>query len=134
LVVLAWFDGGLGSLERRVDPHLPLDQRGLNAPADIREGRYRRGDVLDRLRAELEAATGQSVLRAPRIHASRRAVAAVEPIRGPAVGSVVDAEFEVVAPSRAMTAAATGHSRMPSLDVLKVSLIAELSRRCNMNC
>src|SRR5262249_27375881 len=52
LLTLAWFDGGIGSLEKRVDPDLPLDRRGFNAPADIRESRYGRGDVLDRLRAD----------------------------------------------------------------------------------
>jgi hypothetical protein len=40
LVTLAWFDGGMDLLEKRVDPHLPLDRRGLNAAAHIREGRY----------------------------------------------------------------------------------------------
>ena len=59
VLTLAWLDEGeiLELLERRVDESLPLEQRGLNAAADIREGRYARGDALRHLKAELQAAT-----------------------------------------------------------------------------
>ncbi len=129
LLTLAWFDGGIGSLEKSVDPDLPLDRRGLNAPADIREGRYGRGNVLDLLRADLEAVTGHSARRSSRasmrIDPPRRAVAFVEPVRDPAPDSVVDAEFAVEAPSGAVENVARGNTRMPSVDELKERLIAE---------
>jgi hypothetical protein len=127
LVTLGWFDGGIGSLEKRVDPDMPLDRRGLNAPADIREGRYGRGDVLDRLGAELEAVTGHSVSRAlTRVDRPRRAPAIVEPVRDLALDNVVDADFEVVTPDGAGRNVAPGTTRVPSVDELKELLIAEI--------
>ena len=124
LLTLAWRDvdgdGGVRSLERRVNPDLPLEARGLNASADIQEGKYGRGDVLDRLRADLEAASGYSASRSSRALARtdtpRRDVAAVEPVKSLASGEVVDAEFELVVP---------GNKRIPPLDELKERLIAE---------
>jgi hypothetical protein len=128
LLTLAWFDGGVGSLEQRVNRDLPLDRRGLNAAADIREGRYGRGDVVNLLRADLEAVTGHSAPRSSqalrRIDPSRRAVAVVEAVTAPAPDNVVDAEFEVVAQSEAVRDVAPGQ-RMPSLDELREMLIAE---------
>jgi hypothetical protein len=125
LLMLAWRDvegdGGIGSLEARVNPDLPLEARGLNASADIREGKYRRGDVLDRLRIDLEAASGHSAPRSSRAlvrtDAPRREVAARGPVEGLAPDQVVDAEFEPVV---------SGKGRIPSLDELKERLIAEI--------
>jgi hypothetical protein len=129
LLTLAWFDGGIGWLGKRVDPDLPLARRGLNAPADIREGRYGRGDVLDRLSADLEAVTGHSAPRSSRalmqINPPRRAVAIKEPARDRAPDTVVDAEFEVVAQSGAVRNVAPTNTRMPSVDELREMLIAE---------
>jgi hypothetical protein len=122
LLTLAWRDGdgGFGSLETRVDPDVPLEARGLNAWADIREGAYRRGDVLDRLRADLEAASGHSATPPSRAlmrtDRPRRDVAVREPVECSASREVVDAEFELVAPDK---------GRIPSLDELKERLIAE---------
>ena len=62
LLTMAW--GGaddtparlIEKLEDRVDERLSLDERGLNAVADIREGRHAKGNVLRLLKAELAAA------------------------------------------------------------------------------
>jgi hypothetical protein len=125
LLTLAWRDvegdGGIGSLEARVNPDLPLEARGLNAAADIRDGKYRRGDVLDRLCADLDAVSGHSAARSSRAlvrtDAARHEVAAWEPIRGVSPGQVVDAEFEPVVSGKRWT---------PSPDELKEMLIAEI--------
>ena len=124
LLTLAWRDvdgdGGIGSLETRVNPDLPLEARGLNASADIREGKYGRGDVLDGLRADLEAASGHSAPRSSRAltrtDTPGRDVGALEPVKALASGQVVDAEFEPVV---------SGNGRIPSLEELKEMLIAE---------
>jgi hypothetical protein len=126
LVTLAWFDGGIRSLEKRVDPELPLDRRGLNALADIRQGRYGRGDVCERLRADLKIVTGHSASRAlRRVDPPRRAAAIIEPVRDLPRDSVVDAEFEVVAQTGTEKNVPPGLPRMPTVEELKESLIAE---------
>lgn len=125
LLTLAWRDvdgdGGIGSLEARVNPDLPLEARGLNASADIREGKYRRGDVLDRLRADLDAASGHSAPRSSRAlvrsETPRCEVAARGPVEDLASGNVVDAEFEPVVADK---------GRIPSPEELKEMLIAEI--------
>jgi hypothetical protein len=130
LLTLAWRDGGLGLLEQRVDPDLPLDRRGLNAAADIREGRYGRGDVLHRLRADLDAVRGHGARRPSpaltRADRPGRAVAVVQPVSDRTADTPVDAEFEIVAPSVAGRNIAPVPTRTPSLEELKERLIAEL--------
>jgi hypothetical protein len=67
LLTLAWRDElglnheaalqqRLAELERRTDQNLPLERRGLNAPADVRTGRYAKGDVIRQLTADLKRA------------------------------------------------------------------------------
>lgn len=128
LLTLAWFDGGIDSLERRIDPDLPLKRRGLNAPADIREGRYARGDVLDRLRADLEALTGHAAPRQSRALARTdppaHAVAVAKPAKVSAPDNVIDAEFTPVAPPVVTRNDTPGNGRMPSVDEVKEMLIA----------
>jgi hypothetical protein len=124
LVTIAWLDGGLGSLEQRVDPELPLDRRGLNAAADIRQGRYGRSDVLERLRTDLAAVIGQAARQSSqaltRIDPPYRDMAIAKPVRDQPSDNVVDADFEVV------RHVAPGTMRMPSVDELKELLIAEI--------
>jgi hypothetical protein len=134
VLTLAWLDmdgdGGRGALERRVNPDLPPDARGLKARADIREGPYSRGDALVRLRADLGGATGR---RAPvpsrqltRIHTVRRLAPAPVHTRpaNEAPGSVVDAEFDPVVQTSAAGEDARG-PRIPPLEELKEMFIAE---------
>jgi hypothetical protein len=45
----------LALYDRLTDENLPFDARGLNAAADVREGKYARGDALALLRGNLEA-------------------------------------------------------------------------------
>src|SRR5262245_56958564 len=65
LLTLAWrddpvLDGGtalqcrLAELEARTDERLPLERRGLNAAADVRSGRYAKGDVIRQLAGDLK--------------------------------------------------------------------------------
>jgi hypothetical protein len=71
LLTLAWRDDPrldeqsalkrrLGELEARTDERLPLERRGLNAPADVRTGRYAKGDVIRQLAADLKRAARQT--------------------------------------------------------------------------
>lgn len=130
LLTLAWFHGGFASLEQRVDPDLPLDRRGLNAASDIREGRYCRGDVLDRLRADLDAVSGHEARRSSqaltRTDWPRRTAAVVEPVKNLAADKPVDAEFEIVAQSTVARNSAPVPTRTPSLEELKERLVSEL--------
>jgi hypothetical protein len=75
LLSLAWRDDGglegeaafryrLAELEGRTDERLPLERRGLNAAADVRTGRYAKGDVIRLLAADLKRGAPQ-VLAAP---------------------------------------------------------------------
>jgi hypothetical protein len=86
LLTLAWLDDPgldeeaalqrrLAELEARTDKRLPLERRGLNAPADVRTGRYARGEVIRQLAGDLKRAAGQ----APR--AQSQALVVVEPPR-----------------------------------------------------
>jgi hypothetical protein len=54
LLTLAWLEGR----DTDIDASLPLDQRGLNAIADVRERRLARGDVLTALVGEVKARAG----------------------------------------------------------------------------
>jgi hypothetical protein len=131
LLTLAWVDDGRGSLEKRVDPDLPLAERGLNAPSDIREGRFRRGDVLERLRTELGAVAGYDAALRPsraltRTEPPRPEVAIARPIRHQPPANIVDAEFEVVTPAARRSDVASNGARIPSADELKEMLIAKI--------
>jgi hypothetical protein len=133
LLTLAWLemdeDSGPGSLETRVNPGLPLDARGLNASADIRQGPYRRGDALDLLRADLGSVSGRPMSRSSwaltRMDSPRRFVAALAPARNAPADEVVDAEFEPVVPAGAAGNEAPGKTRIPPLAELREMLIAE---------
>jgi hypothetical protein len=130
LLTLAWLDmdedSGPGSLETRVNPGLPLDARGLNASADIREGPYRRGDALDLLRADFGSMSGRPTSRSSRaltcMDAPPRFVAARVPARNGPPGDVVDAEFE---PVLSAGNEVPGKARIPPLAELREVLIAE---------
>jgi hypothetical protein len=67
LLTLAWRDDPsldegaalqhrLAELEGRTDERLPLERRGLNAPADVRTGRYAKGEVVRQLAGDLKRA------------------------------------------------------------------------------
>jgi hypothetical protein len=74
----------LAELEGRTDESLPLAHRGLNAPADVRTGRYAKGDVIRELAADLKRAAG-NFRHAPE---PSRALVAIGPAQaGPARGS-----------------------------------------------
>lgn len=83
----------LALYERLTDKSLAAGERGLNAAADWREGRYARTDAIRALKAELSAGREQAPARpVVRLVASREPVAAVEPSgRAP-----LDAEFKTV--------------------------------------
>jgi hypothetical protein len=133
LLTLAWFDvdgdGGFGALETRVNPHLPLDARGLNASADIREGPYRRGDALHLLRADLGGASGRPASRSSRALTRMDAPPRFAVVRTPARESppddVVDAEFEPVTPAQTRGNEAPSKARIPPLAELREMLVAE---------
>jgi hypothetical protein len=72
LLTLAWRDEPrlnegtalqcrLAELETRTDERLPLERRGLNAPADMRSGRYAKGDVIRQLAGDLKHAAPQTL-------------------------------------------------------------------------
>jgi len=86
LLTLAWLgDPGLdeeagvqrrlADLEAGTDERLPLERRGLNAPADVRTGRYARGDVIRQLAGDLKRAAGQM----PPAPEQSHALVAIEP-------------------------------------------------------
>jgi hypothetical protein len=133
LLTLAWLDtdgdGGHGLLAARVNPHLPLDARGLNASADIREGPYRRGDALDLLRADLGGGTGRSASRSSRAltrtNTPQRFAVVPAPRRDAPPSDVVDAEFDTVVRAGAAQNEVPGKARIPPLAELKEMLIAE---------
>lgn len=88
VLTLAWHDAPglledaalqrrLAELEARTDDSLPLERRGLNAPADQRTGRYARGDVIRQLAADFKHAGPQASPAVPRSHA----LVAIEPPR-----------------------------------------------------
>ena len=125
LLTLAWAGAEDDALiEARIDRSLPLDRRGLNAAADIREGRYARDDALKLLRADLAAARGSAATASLRALATSRAsrtdVAPFEPVSHLPPRNALDAEFAPVVPP----AAARTDERIPSLPELKELLIA----------
>jgi len=80
LLTLAWRDElgldeaealqrRLAELGSRTDERLPLERRGLNAPADVRTGRYARGDVIRQLAGDLQRAAAQAPPAMERSHA-----------------------------------------------------------------
>ncbi len=93
VLTLGWTSGDsdgarLALYERLTAGNLPAEQRGLNAAADVREGRYARTDAVHALHAELLAAAGTATPRAVvRLVSSRGPVAAVEPVRRPALAA-----------------------------------------------
>ena len=112
----------LALYERLTAGNLPAGQRGLNAEADVREGRYARSDAVRALRTELSAAAGNAPSRAVvRLVASREPVAAVELVERAEPASVVNAEF---APAGGSTGGTAG--RTPSPAELRELLIAEI--------
>ena len=87
LLILAWgenagLDEGtalqqrLAELETRTDVSLPLERRGFNAPADVRTGRYAKGDVIRQLARDLERAAPKAP---PAPEQSHALVAVAEP-------------------------------------------------------
>ena len=69
----------LAELEARTDERLPLERRGLNAAADVRTGRYSRGDVIRQLAADLKRAAAQ----APPAWEPSHALVAIQPPLAP---------------------------------------------------
>ena len=80
LLTLAWRDdpdvdertalqGRLAELEARTDERLPLERRGLNASADVRTGRYAKGDVIRQLAGDLKRAAPQALPAPEQSHA-----------------------------------------------------------------
>jgi hypothetical protein len=69
----------LAELEARTSEHLPLERRGLNAAADVRTGRYARGDAIRQLAADLK----RIATHAPRVPEQSSALAVIEPPRLP---------------------------------------------------
>jgi hypothetical protein len=67
----------LGELNARIDKRLPLDRRGLHAVADVRTGRYAKGDVIRQLAGDLKRAAA----RAPPAPGPSQALVAIEPVR-----------------------------------------------------
>jgi hypothetical protein len=124
LLTLAWLhaddEARLASLESRLDADAPLDARGLNSAADIREGAYARGDALERLRSDLGAARQIG----PRSHAlmpfsaAQQSVVPLEPVRESTLPPIFDAEFEPVGQSTGV--------RQPPLEELKKRLIGDV--------
>jgi hypothetical protein len=70
----------LAELEARTDERLPLQRRGLNAAADLRTGRYAKGDVIRQLAGDLKRAAA----RAPAAPEQSHALVPIEP-RPPAL-------------------------------------------------
>jgi hypothetical protein len=64
----------LAELEARTDERLPLERRGLNAPADVRSGRYAKGNVIRQLAGDLKRAAPQT----PPVREPSHALVAVE--------------------------------------------------------
>lgn len=67
----------LAQLETLTDERLPLERRGLNAPADERTGRYAKGDVIRQLAADLKRAAAQE---SP-VRAQSHPLVVIEPLR-----------------------------------------------------
>jgi hypothetical protein len=99
LLTLAWRDdpsleegatlqGRLAELEGRTDERLPLERRGLNAAADVRSGRYAKGDAIRQLASDLKRAAAHT-LPAPE---PSRALVAVDRPRPPSAGAADRAE------------------------------------------
>jgi hypothetical protein len=131
LLTLAWLDADdearLASLESRLDAGMPLAARGLNAAADIREGAYASGDVLERLRRDLGAVMGQAGSRPQAIvpvSAPQRSVAAPGEGNAASREMILNTEFEPVAQALTARSDAQGNVRIPSLEELKEMLIA----------
>jgi hypothetical protein len=88
LLTLAWRDAPsleeaaaiqhrLAALEARTDERLPLERRGLNAPADVRTGRYANGDLVRPLAGDLKRSAAQASRALDQPHG----LAAIEPPR-----------------------------------------------------
>jgi hypothetical protein len=128
LLTLGWLGADeealAASLGARVDPGLPPDQRGLNAAADIREGRYARGDAVALLRAEIGAAAGHSAAHSSRalttFSAPERRAARLRPVEAASGGVTLDADFTAVSSATA----ARIEDRNPPLEELRELLIA----------
>jgi hypothetical protein len=71
----------LAELEARTDERLPLERRGLNALADVRTGRYAKGDVIRQLASDLKGAAAHTP---PAPEPSHALVAVERPRRLPA--------------------------------------------------
>ncbi len=137
LLTLAWLEANAqeGPI---IDPSLPLERRGLNADADIREGRYARGDALRALAKELRSLTaggmhraGTALVALPPPDGGGRALARTRQAGdAPAISAVFDAEFEVsgvaAEPAGSTFPVQPRSRRIPSLDELNERLIAEI--------
>jgi len=121
-----------------IDASLPIERRGLNADADIREGRYARGDALHALAKELRGLAAGGMVRAgtalvmlPVPDGAARAIAK-DRKAGQASGAlaVFDAEFEVTGPAPELAGSAfpvrPASRRTPSFGEMNERLIAEV--------
>jgi hypothetical protein len=136
-LTLAWLEAEDAKEGFIIDASLPLERRGLNAVADVREGRYARGDALRALAKELRSLAAGGMVRAgtssvapPVVAGGGRALSRVRrEVEAPGFPAVFDAEFEVsgVAEPAGSTFPVRPRSRrIPSLDELNERLIAEI--------
>lgn len=131
LLTLAWLEGS----ETDIDASLPLEQRGLNAIADVREGRLARGDAVKALAKEVKARAGAGGF----YRTSAAEIFLPAPVRSGSAGKIEepddvpvasDVEFEVPeveavsAPSA--IAVRAPQRRTPSLEELNERLIGEV--------
>ncbi len=138
LLTLAWLEADVSPERAKIDPSLPLERRGLNADADIREGRYARGDALRALAKELRALaaggmnrTGTALVTAPAADRAARAVTKTRKAgESSGVPAVFDAEFEVSGAAAELAGSASparpASRRTPSAGELNELLIAEI--------
>ncbi|MGO9545726.1 MAG: hypothetical protein ACLPPF_13150 [Rhodomicrobium sp.] len=136
LLTLAWLEADVSPERAKIDPSLPLERRGLNADADIREGRYARGDTLRALAKDLRSLAagsmhrdGTAMVALPVADGGGRAMARTRQAgEAPGIPAVFDAEFEVLGPELSGSAfpARPALRRTPSLDELNERLIAEI--------
>ena len=132
LLTLAWLEDN--SDQAMIDPSLPLAQRGLNAAADVREGRYERGNPLRMLTQELRALSrstgyqpGTALSPLPGSGKNVPAVARARPVDARQQSAAVDAEFETPASLTALPAETPASARrVPSLAEINERLIAEV--------
>jgi hypothetical protein len=138
LLLLGWTGGDdpasrLALYEGLTDENLPLDARGLNAAADVREGKYARGDTVALLRGNLEATvrgadaiTGQTHAVVP-FGPARAVPAALVPRKDEGARSVLDVPFETVG-AAAGRGDAVMQGRVQSPAEIKEWLISEIFR------